>query len=170
MKVFACSVFLSLLLASTSTHSQITIVSKSEIVEPSISVEDNYSRISFFARHSLGGLDFFEFDLANNNWLAISSNDDVIGGNIFKAPLGAQSPEIVLPCLSGDGGWTACISGPLLGPICQARMEANIRRLQSMCPPGEVIQIRSVSGCGEVEASGCQPLDPWSSDGDGVDR
>lgn len=171
MKVLAHITTLMFALAVFPAIGQMEVVSKSEVIEPSIVIDEENSRISFFSRHSFGGNDYHEFDFGSGRWMTITDDGDLIGGEISKHAMDDYALHgFQIPCFTSPWAFAGCIVLIGIGDqVCQSRAEANIRQAQSQCGPGEVAEITSITGCGNVTFAGCRAIDPENGFGSAID-
>jgi len=161
---------ISFIFAGNCALAQVSIASKSNVIESSFEVDEELSRVSFFSAHSFGGIDYHEFDFGAGRWMTITDDGDLVGGDISKHAMNDyQLHGFQVPCFTSPWAFAGCIVlAGLADQICQSRAESNIRQAQSQCGPGEMAEIRSITGCGNVEFGGCRAIDPDNGFGDGA--
>lgn len=146
----------------------------SDTVDSTVTTDESQDYISFYADNTLGGSDYFEFDLGRGLWTNVTVDGDVVVGTIPQAIIDEYETEnIPLPCFSSPVAIAACVvGGGILGAgyhfACERRADVNIRRMAVACSQdGYNFRIRSISGCGDVETR-CV-LDPGFGDDDDQD-
>jgi len=159
----------SFLVASVVSATETSIVT-SEVIESSVQVHGD--RISYFTESSIGGLDYFEFDMASEQWFGFTAEGDLVGGRIS----GAASEEyslhgLQIPCFTSPWVFGGCVVLAAIGQqICDSRQRTAIQRIQAQCGPGELAEIGGATGCGNVENLGCRRVNlEHDQRDDGVD-
>jgi len=119
--------------------------------------------VSYYLDDNLGGRTYMEFNIETQRWLSVDPDGSIRTGIIPQSVIDEQqTEEIPLPCFGNPYAALGClISGVLFAFTCEVRADSNIRRLQNNCPPGTIVEINRISGCGTVEAGGCIPLDQF---------
>lgn len=143
----------------------------SDTIDSTVVTDGSQDYISFYANNTLGGSDYFEFDLDSGVWTNITADGDVLAGTIPQAIIDEYETEnIPLPCFSSPVAVAGCAIGVAVGAAgvyfaCERRANNNIRRMAAACSQdGYNLRIRDISGCGNVE-SRCV-LDPGFGDDD----
>lgn len=148
------------------------VIVDSEPIESSVQVDLDSAVLSYMAETTLGGYDYYEFDMESERWLVVTASGDVVGGQISqKAVDEYRTHGWNIPCFTSPWAFAGCLVLIGIGDqVCDNRTAAHLRALKDHCGPGSVPEIRRIGGCGTVESYGCVPLDPRGSErDDGVD-
>lgn len=138
--------------SETGAHQRILITS--EIDPSTVTIDEKHERISFLSVDSIGGSTYHQYDFDDEIWLMQNSDGQITSGTIpEKVVKDYETNGFQLPCFTGPWAALGCAGAAAASYFaCEQRAEANIRRARESCGPNQRAEIRSVSGCGNVEA------------------